>query len=407
MKFCEKCGTRLKPPHGSGGRSLVCSNCGTQLPDPHLQDSLVEGEESHEGAPPATSQNPSPITYPQEELISDREIEFNQRLYDYAEERCPDFLKYAEECPDYLEGLEPELYYKQVLTWFVAEKALPPTGKTVLEEFVEKCVVSEDLEIAARMLQRKDVIRGSFRILDDRYLPVVPVEHLETGRRYVALFKGKAVDARYRAGEALRAKIHPWREGCYMFDGIIVRTLSDEERMRRLGMITPSMMPGLMESYEKQELARYESIMINDRTSLHAAMSKYPSQWVDGICVALGIAIVGKRKEEKVKLASSRIESGHFEELLIRKKLSPGSIQALRLLKGNGWLMKYGRLTSRFSHDVGLQWSEKPPSSDLGLLRLHGLLVVGKMPAEGKMHKAAAVPVEARASIERVLSAHA
>jgi hypothetical protein len=395
----------LKPPHGSGGRSLICSNCGTQLTNPHLQNSLVEGEESYEGTPPATRQDPSPITYPQQELMSDREIEFNQRLYSYADEHYPDFLKYAEECPDYLEGLEPEFYYKQVITWFVTEKVLPSTGKTVLEEFVEKCVVNEDPEIAARMLQRKDVIRGSFRILDDRYLPVVPVEHLETGRRYVAFFKGEAVDARYRAGEALRAKIHPWREGCYMFDGIIVRMLSDEEWMRRLGMITPSMMPDLMKSYEKQELSRYESIMINDRTSLHAAMNKYPSQWVDGICVALGITIIGKRKEEKVKLASSRIESGYFEELLIRKKLSPSSMQALKLLKGNGWLMKYGQLTSRFSHDVGLRWSEKPPSSDLGLLRLHGLLVVGKMPAEGKMYKAAAVPVEARASIERVLSA--
>lgn len=176
---------------------------------PTIRDSLVEGEESYEGAPLATSQDSSPITYPQEELISDREIEFNERLYIYAEEQCPDFLKYAEECPDYLEGLEVEFYYKQVLTWFVTEKALPSTGKTVLEEFVEKCVVSEEPEIAARMLQRKDVIRGSFRILDDRYFPVVPVEHLETGRRYVALFKGKAVDARYRAGEAIRAKIHP------------------------------------------------------------------------------------------------------------------------------------------------------------------------------------------------------
>jgi len=92
LKFCEKCGTRLKPPQGSGGRSLVCSNCGTQLTDLRLQDSLVEGEESYEGAPPATGQNPSPITHPQEELISDREIEFNQRLYNYAEERCPDFV---------------------------------------------------------------------------------------------------------------------------------------------------------------------------------------------------------------------------------------------------------------------------------------------------------------------------
>lgn len=196
MKFCEKCGTRLRPTRGSGGRSLVCSNCGTLLTNTHLQESLAEGEESHEGTPPKTSQGPSPMTYLQEELISDREVEFNQRLYDYAEERYPDFLEYAEECPDYLEGLEPELYYKQVLTWFVAEKALPSTAKTVLEEFVERSVVNEDPEIAAMMLQRKDVIRGSFRILDDRYLPFVPVEHLETGRRYVALFKGEAADAR-------------------------------------------------------------------------------------------------------------------------------------------------------------------------------------------------------------------
>lgn len=155
-----------------------------------------------------------------------------------------------------------------------------------------------------------------------------------------------------------------------MFDGIIVRMLSDEGWMRRLGMITRSMMPDWMKSYEKQELGRYESILINDRTSLHAAMNKYPSQWVDGICAALGITTTGKRKEEKAKLASSRIESGYFEELLIRKKLSPSSIQALKLLKGNGWLMKYGSvdkpLLSRCRSAMGRKASEfrpRPPKA--------------------------------------------
>jgi len=71
------------------------------------------------------------------------------------------------------------------------------------------------------------------------------------------------------------------------------------------------------------------------------------------------------------------------------------------LLFAKGWILRYGVLAKQFSEEIGMWWSEKPPKSDIGLLRLHGLVVVGRMPSPMRLYKVAVVPVEVRAQIER------
>jgi hypothetical protein len=73
----------------------------------------------------------------------------------------------------------------------------------------------------------------------------------------------------------------------------------------------------------------------------------------------------------------------------------------LRLLFAKRWILRYGVLAKQFSDEIGMWWNEKPPKSDIGLLRLHGLVVVGRMSSPRRLYKVAVVPVELRAQIER------
>jgi hypothetical protein len=332
-------------------------------------------------------------------VISESEVKYTDRLYDYAIEKYrKDFQKYAAECPYSVEGLGDEFAWKQRFSWFLAEKVLPSTGKTVLEEFVERYVALDEPALARRMLQMKEVIRGSFRVLDDRYLPYVTVEHLETENKYIAVSKVDPSKRFFRAGDVINSRIRPWDDRFYMFEGILTRSEREEDVARRLGLVSPQF---ILEWFEKREIRKFESILINPGTRLRTVMSKYPSQWVDGMCTALGIGVKGRVKREKIRLVVSKLQSGHVEELLRGKKLPEGSTEALRLLSGSGWVLRYGVLAKQFSDENGMWWNEKPPKSDIGLLKLHGLVVVGRMLSPKRFYKVAVVPVEVRAQIER------
>ena len=332
-------------------------------------------------------------------VISESEVECMDRLYDYAIEKYEkEFQKHEGECPYSIEGLGDEFAWKQRFSWFVTEKVLPSTGKTVLEEFVEKYVAPDEPALARRMLQMKEVIRGSFRVLDDSYLPYVTIEHLQTGNRFIAVSRVDPSERFFKTGDVINARIHPWGDRFYMFNGILTRSEREEEVARRLGLVSPEF---VTEWFEKREIRELESVLVNASTRLRTVMSKYPSRWVDGMCAALEIGVKGRVKREKIGAVVSKLESGYVEELLRAKKLPEGPVEALRLLFARGWVLRYGVLAKQFSDEIGMWWNEEPPKSDIGLLRVHGLVVVGRMPSPSRLYKVAVVPVEVRAQIER------
>ena len=323
-----------------------------------------------------------------------------QRIFEYAESNYDNECRmYGDECPYRVKNLEPEFLYKQVYTWFITEKVLPSTGKTVLDEFVEK-YLENDPELARKMLQMKDVIRGSFKVIDLKALQsgfhLVSVEHLETGRKYEVISTSEEPQKFFTKGSVIvQSRIHPWGERYCRFAGILTREMSDEEFARKLGLVSPQL---VMDWYERRGVEEAESITVGPNCALHAVMNKYPSQWVDGVCVALGISERGK-KREKVKCVVSKLESGYVDAVL--KKLPRGSLEALKMLVEAGFMLRYGALTKRFSAEVGLWWKENPPKSEIGLLRLNGLVVVGRMPMGGRLYKVAIIPLEVRAPLKR------
>lgn len=331
----------------------------------------------------------------------DEDIEWMQPMFDYSRERYDkEFRRYAPECPDQLD-FNDDLRFKQAYLWFITEKVLPSIGRTALEEFVEKIVSPKEPEVAARMLLYGKVIRGPFRVVDVNHFPLILVEHLVSGKRYIAVSKivdeGMLRNTFFPEG-VVRGKIHPWWNGYYMFEGIISREMTYEERMSRdLGFIMDP--ESLLEGYNRAHMSRYESIRVNYGTTLRSSMNKYPFPWVDGMCTAAGIDTkVRTRRAEKIDALIYKLSGGYAKTLLEGKLIE--QVVAIEFLHENGWIVRYGQLTRRFSYETGYWWNEQPPISDIGLLRLHGFVVVGKLPAQGRLYTVAVVPVEMRSFAE-------
>ncbi len=72
----------------------------------------------------------------------------------------------------------------------------------------------------------------------------------------------------------------------------------------------------------------------------------------------------------------------------IIEKLPPKSIAALKLVMDEGGWVKYNRLSKEYGEENDSYfWETEPPTSTVGILRLHGLLFVGKSGIGGRNYK--------------------
>ena len=334
-----------------------------------------------------------------------KENRYIQALYDYAMENYKDdFYLYRDECPDNT-NVSGELYFKQVYTWLVTEKVLPSRKRTILEEFVEKYVVQEDPDLAEGLSRMGDVIRGSFKIVNADHYPIMVVDHIQTGKRFKAVSRVQEPPERRKFfinGEIVNGKIYPWWRTYYMFNGILTKKENDYEFFKRTGLsFNPDI---ILESYERSQVEKYESISIRPNTTLLSVMNKFPSYWIDAMCTALDI---DKRKvsikADKIRAIVKKLESGYAMKLLM-ENFSADQLSAIRKIKENGWIIKYGQLSKQFSTEINLFWNEHPPESDIGILRQHGFVIVGKLQKSGRYYRVALIPLELREQIEDFFS---
>lgn len=322
-----------------------------------------------------------------------------QKLFEYAMRHYSQDMEAAsQECPYGIEGLSPEFALKEVAEWFISERSHPALGKTIVREFVEKHEDDMELGLKEKLLQLEEMFYGEFEVIamDDTHLIL---EDLNSGEWYTVklFFEDRGA---YKVGRIVRGRIHPWGD-VHRFAGIVHIRPSEEEIARQMGLITPGMVGELMERYEKEMIRKAESIIINPKTKLASVLNKYPSQWVDGICKALGIPVKGQKKE-KMRMIVENLQSGEIQSIL--EKLPPQCREALKFVVGKGGWVKYSQLASRFDDEITYGWDEDPPVSTIGIIRLHALLSVGKMGIGGRMYKVAVVPFELREEIGKCIS---
>lgn len=319
-----------------------------------------------------------------------------ETFFDYAAEKY-ERLAYGfrERCPYRVKGLNNEFAYKQVMSWFLTEVRIPGTGKTALEEFVERLVRERNPELAEKMLRMGKVIRGRLLILG-RKDGILTVRDENTSITYRVMASSENVD-QYIPGRRVVGRIYPWGE-YYKFAGIITIEMSDEELAKYHGFITPEF---VTKWYDKEILKRGEEIVLTLDHRLSVILNNMPSELINGICTYLKISKRG-RKGMKVKRIVSVLNSEHIEGVL--DSLNEESLEALHMVINNeGGFTKYGKLNRRFEDDTSIFWEKNPPRSPLGLLRLHGLLVVGRMYMQGRFYRVALIPADIRQRIRDYL----
>lgn len=165
-----------------------------------------------------------------------------------------------------------------------------------------------------------------------------------------------------------------------------------------LGMVSPRMM---MDFITDSWRADRESKPINLNTTISSGLNKYPMNWINGVARALGISRKEKKKD-KIEQIASRLTT-QLDEVI--EKLPPEAREALKLvIKAGGWV-RYNQLSKKFSgeEEDSYFWESEPPTSTIGILKLHALIFMGKAGINGRMYKVAVVPKDIREQLEEML----
>jgi tetratricopeptide (TPR) repeat protein len=283
---------------------------------------------------------------------------------------------YPYDDPDFDEGQRTA----DMLDWFVFEYVRPESGKTPVREFAEMY----DPPLRERILQMEDIHRGPFEVMgvavSREGVPEAVRLKGPGGRLFDTLIPAGWEP---RRGQVVKGRLYPW-DGVYRLCGMVsiisppVPTISPET---------------LMDIMEADLIQQAEDKSFREDSSLRTILNRYPWQWVNAMSVALGFDAKG-RKKEKVARIVSVLTSDRLSDII--EDLPEDSREALAFVMSKGGWFKYYSLSRRYDAGMGFWWNDDPPCSPVGLLRLHGLLVVGRMRIKGRRYKVAMVPREVR-----------
>jgi len=177
----------------------------------------------------------------------------------------------------------------------------------------------------------------------------------------------------------ITGRIHPFGE-YYRFAGVFQMSISPL-------ILDPDVLFG---AHEKNELKRFESILLRRSSSLQTILNKYPHHWIDWMCKDYGLN--ERLKKEKVREIKHKIVNDLPQ---IVSNLPEKSKEVLVFCIKQGGVVKYGQLKN-YDDDMDFFWNDKNTPSTIGLLRQKGLMIVGKMVFGERQFKVAFIPIEIR-----------
>lgn len=163
---------------------------------------------------------------------------------------------------------------------------------------------------------------------------------------------------------------------------------------------------GSIVGYDLDEVSRiimnekrtnYDDKRISPVSAHLTLLKRYPSIWINGIVKFLALNPIANRKQDKARqIVDYLVKKKNIKKIL--KKIPSDAVFALKEIIENKGFVEYNTFTKRFGdeHHDSIFWSETPPSSVLGKLRLSGLVVIGKIEHKQKQVKAVIVPEELR-----------
>ncbi len=309
-------------------------------------------------------------------------------LYDYCgtkynKKEMTGFLnRFGEKIPYHIKGIDQGNFIRNFMDWFVLERIVPETGKNLTESYVEEHLELDE-EIKKKILNTKNVIFSEFVVIAKNGLNI-KLKDRKNGSYYNVVQISN--NPQIQANTMILGRIFPYGN-IHRFAGAMAL------------MHTPMILDTdiMMHAYEKKEIERTESILLSPSTKLTAVLNKYPFQWVDGMCETLSLE-TGGRKNEKAKNIAGKLMM-NFPKVI--NDLPEKSKEALIFILKNGGFVKYNLLKD-YDDEITWWWNNSPPESTIGLLRLHGLLIVGKMPQGSKLYKVALIPKDIQIELQKI-----
>ena len=171
----------------------------------------------------------------------------------------------------------------------------------------------------------------------------------------------------------------------------------NEMFLRDVLFFNPNQMMNIMTSSMSRD---EDSKPITLNITISAGLNKFKNTRINGVSKALGISTKDTKKE-KMEQIISRLTI-ELDEVI--KKLPPKSREALKLVMDEGGWVKYNKLSNEYGEENNSYfWETEPPTSTVGVLRVHALLFVGKAGIDGRNYKVAVVPKDIRKGLEKLL----
>ncbi len=145
------------------------------------------------------------------------------------------------------------------------------------------------------------------------------------------------------------------------------------------------------------------------RTTLQSALRKVPVEWLDAACDLHLLDDLSSLRQEREQQLARWLLANTDRALQNLASFDPhmfdDAVDLLEFLLEEGGWAKKGRVTRRFGtdEDDGFFWHLVPPESTLGLLRLAGLVYVGRTTLDGRRWKIAGIPVDLREVLQEAV----
>ena len=276
---------------------------------------------------------------------------FKQALFEYFsdnyEKRAGELIReLADEFPYSNDGLDPDLSTKNFADWLMIEMPLPDTGKTVVEEFIEKNPNLPE-ELKNGMSRMKNIIRGGFRVLSYS-AGIVKLEKKDNSAKYSVKLYHTTDPTILRVGTEINGRIHEFDE-YYRFAGIF------STKVPKSNFLFPDM-DVLLDLFEKDRLDKIQNSILSSGAEITALLKNYPSAWINAICKLYNIS--SRKKYEKINMISHKLSTNLPE---IMGSLSSDSKEVLRKTLNKEGVIKYSQL-KEFDDDIHYFWTECPKS---------------------------------------------
>lgn len=314
---------------------------------------------------------------------------FLQKILEYAIEKYGEklnelFQKYGDDFPEKDWELPEQTWKNNFITWFLCEKVLPETGKTIAEEFAEN-TPELDPEMKENFRQMKNPIRSEFLVIS-REGQILEVKDMKHKNAYYTI--RLHIKSPIYPTSVIIGRIHPFGK-YYHIAGVFK-------------IAHPSFIfdPDVLMSYfMKEKMNLVESIQLKPNSSFQSILMKYPSHWIDWMCKHYNVK--ERFKKEKVLAIVNKILNDLPQ---IVSQLPETSKEILIYCLKNDGIAKYNLILKKFNSDddTDFFW-EKDFTSPLGILRQKGLVIVGKMMFGSKQFKVAFIPFEIREKLKYVL----